>query len=52
MIGTVLLTYAAALGVQKFKDQHAAWLKENKKTADKETRKATKALYQKKQKYI
>lgn len=52
MIGTALLTYAAALGVQKFKDQHAAWLKENKKTADKETRKATKALYQKKQKLI
>ena len=52
MIGTALLTYAAALGVQKFKDQHATWLKKNKKTADKETRKATKALYQKKQKFI
>lgn len=52
MIGTALLTYAAAIGVQKYKDQHAAWLKENKKTADKDTRKEKKALYQKKQKLI
>ena len=47
MIGTALLTYFAAIGVQNYKDQHVAWLKENKKTADKETRKAKRAIYQK-----
>ena len=52
MIGTSLLTYFAAIMVQKQKDKHSAWLKENKKTADKETRKAQKAFYQKKQKLI
>ena len=52
MIGTALLTYFAAIGVQNYKDQHVAWLKENKKTADKETRKAKRAIYQKKQKLI
>lgn len=52
MIGTSLLTYFAALKIQKYKDTFAAWMGENKKTADKETRKAQKALYQKKQKLI
>ena len=52
MIGTALLTYFAALWVQKYKDGLSAWMKENKKTADKETRKSVKASYQKKQKLI
>lgn len=52
MIGTALLTYFAALWVQKYKDGLSAWMKENKKTADKETRKTVKASYQKKQKLI
>lgn len=50
MIGTALLTYLAALKIQKLKDAHTEWLKENKKTVDKETRKAVKVQYQKKQK--
>lgn len=52
MIGTALVTYFAALWVQKYKDGLSAWMKENKKTADKETRKTVKASYQKKQKLI
>ena len=52
MIGTSLLTYAAALWVQKYKNSYSSWLAENKKTADKETRKARKAFYQKRQKLI
>ena len=52
MIGTALLTYFAALWVQKYKDSLSEWMKENKKTADKETRKTVKASYQKKQKLI
>ena len=52
MIGTSLLTYFAGIMVQKQKDKHSAWLKENKKTTDKETRKAKKAFYQKRQKLI
>ena len=52
MIGTALLTYFAALWVQKYKDGLSTWMKENKKTADKETRKTVKASYQKKQKLI
>ena len=52
MIGTSLLTYFSGIMVQKQKDKHYAWLKENKKNADKETRKAKKAFYQKRQKLI
>ena len=52
MIGTALLTYFAGLRVQKLKDEYSAWFRENKKTADKETRKAKKAFYQKKQKLL
>ena len=52
MIGTALLTYFAAIWVQKYKDSLSEWMKENKKTADKETRKTVKASYQKKQKLI
>ena len=52
MIGTALLTYFAALWVQKYKDGLSEWMKENKKTADKETRKTVTASYQKKQKLI
>ena len=52
MIGTSLLTYFSGIMVQKQKDKHNAWLKENKKNADKETRKAKKAFYQKRQKLI
>lgn len=52
MFGTALMIYAAGLRVQKYKDELSAWMKENKKTADKETRNAVKASYQKKQKLI
>ena len=52
MIGTALLTFFAAIWVQKYKDSLSEWMKENKKTADKETRKTVKASYQKKQKLI
>ena len=52
MVGTSLLTYAAARWIQKYKDTHTLWLKGNKKTADKDTRKAKKSYYQKKQKCI
>lgn len=52
MIGTALLTSFSALWVQKYKDGLSEWMKENKKTADKETRKTVKASYQKKQKLI
>lgn len=52
MIGTSLLTYFAALWVQKYKDKLSAWMTENKKSVDKETRKAVKASFQKKQKLI
>lgn len=52
MIGTALLTYFSGITVQKYKDELSAWLKENKKIADKETCKAKKALYQKKQKTV
>lgn len=52
MIGTSLLTYAAARWIQKHKDAYNVWIKENKKTADKETRKAKKEFYQKRQKWI
>ncbi|MBQ6020849.1 MAG: MBOAT family protein [Clostridia bacterium] len=52
MIGTALLVYFAGLGVQKQKDSYAVWLKENKDTADKETKKETKSVFQKKQKQI
>lgn len=50
MIGTALLTYFAALQVQKSKDEFQAWLAENKNTADKETRKSKKIFYQRRQK--
>lgn len=50
MILTALLTYFAALQVQKKKDEFQLWLTQNKSTADKETRKAAKALYQNRQK--
>lgn len=52
MIGTALLTYFSGIWIQKYKDEYSVWLKENKKTVDKETRKTKKALYQKKQKLI
>ena len=52
MIGTSLLTYAAARWIQKYKDIHTLWLKENKKSADKETRKVKKSYFQKRQKRI
>lgn len=52
MIGTALLTWLAGLRVQKHKDALAAWMKDNKKTADKQTRKAKKAYYQKRQKLL
>lgn len=44
---TALLTYAAALQIQKIHTKESAWMDENKKTADKETRKAKKAYFQK-----
>ena len=52
MVGTALLTYFAALWVQKYKVKLSEWMTDNKKTADKETRKAVKASFQNKQKLI
>ena len=52
MIGTALLTYFAGIWVQKYKDEFSVWLQNNKKTADKKTKKTVKASYQKKQKLI
>ena len=52
MIGTSLLAFGAGILIQKYKDGYSLWLTENKKTADKETRKSVKASYQKKQKLI
>ena len=52
MIGTALLTYFASILVQKQKNEYSTWLKENKKTVDKETRKLKKAFHQKRQKLI
>ena len=52
MIITALLTFFAGLWVQRFKDELGVWLKENKKTKDKETIKAVKVSYRKKQKLI
>lgn len=52
MIGTSLLAFGAGILIQKYKDGYSLWLSENKKTADKETRKSVKASYQKKQKLI
>ena len=52
MIGTSLLIWFAGLGVQKQKDAYADWLKENKGAVDKETKKAQKAICQKKQKLL
>ena len=46
MVGTALLTYFAALWVQKYKVKLSEWMTDNKKTADKETRKAVKASFQ------
>ena len=50
MIATALFIWFAAVRIQKLKDESNAWLIDNKKTADKEERKAKKAYYQKKQK--
>lgn len=50
MLATAMLTYFSALKVQRYKDELSLWMKENKKTADKETRKAKKAFFEKKQK--
>ena len=52
MIGTSLLTYFAGIKVQKYKDEYAAWLAENKSTAGKDVRKARKDIYRKKQKCV
>ena len=52
MLGTALLTYFAALGVQKYKDAYASWLQDNRGTAGKDEKKAKKAQYQKKQKLL
>ena len=50
MIATALFIWFAAVRIQKLKDENNAWFIENKKTVDKEERKAKKAYYQKKQK--
>lgn len=52
MIATALLIYFAAIKVQKYKDEYAVWLSENKSTVDKDIRKAKKDVYIKKQNSI
>ena len=52
MAGTSILTYFAGIKVQKYKDEYAGWLAENKDTADKDIRKAKKESYKKKQNNI
>ena len=52
LLGTALITYFAGIKIQKLKDGFADWLKANKETADKATRKEKKEEYQKKQKLI
>ena len=52
MIGTSLLTYFASIKAQKYKDEYALWLSENRDTVDKDIRKAKKDVYRKKQNFI
>ena len=53
LIGTALLTWFCALKVQKGKDAEAAWMAENKKVVDKETRQKQKEWYKRqRRKYI
>ena len=50
LIATALITWFFALKIQDRKNELADWLKENKKTAEKEERKAKKAFFEKKEK--
>ena len=52
MIATALLTYIVAIKVEKHKNEYAKWLEMNKKSVDRETRKAKKNYYQNKQKAL
>ncbi|MDO4483901.1 MAG: MBOAT family O-acyltransferase [Clostridia bacterium] len=49
MIATVLAAWLCALRIQRIRDEQAAWLAENKKTVDRETRKQVTARYAKRQ---
>lgn len=53
LLATALLTWFAGIRVQKIKDAEKAWLNENKKLVDKETRKKKKEAFHRQQgKYV